>query len=134
MLIRFADLKDFEAVSGRDKWITSDMLEAKLKRGEVFAAFEDGGFVGWLRYGFFWDEIPFINMLRVEESLRGRGIGRALVLRFEEEMRAWGYGKVMTSTAQDEYAQHFYLKLGYKAAGGFTPLGEPYELLFVKEL
>lgn len=134
MLIRFADLKDFGLIAARDNWISSDILKAKLSRGEVLVAFEDNLFAGWLRYGLFWDSIPFVNMLRVEEDMRGRGIGKALTLRFEDEMRRRGYKTVMTSSAQNEYAQHFYLKLGYKAAGGFTPENEPYELLFAKKL
>lgn len=117
MLIRFADLKDFGLIAARDNWISFDILKAKLSRGEVLVAFEDNLFAGWLRYGLFWDSIPFVNMLRVEEDMRRRG-----------------YKTVMTSSAQNEYAQHFYLKLGYKAAGGFTPENEPYELLFAKKL
>ena len=41
---------------------------------------------------------------------------------------------VMTYTQADEYAQHFYTHLGYRAAGGFVLPGDPYELIFVKEL
>ena len=44
-----------------------------------------------------------------------------MVLHWEEEMRQLGYDSVMTSTASDEYAQHFYRKLGYETIGGFTP-------------
>jgi hypothetical protein len=40
----------------------------------------------------------------------------------------------MTSTASDEYAQHFYQKLGYTTIGGFTPFGDPYVLIFSKML
>lgn len=134
MLIRFADLRDFELIAARDKWIAADILSEKLSRGEVLAAFVGNRFAGWLRYGLFWDSIPFVNMLRVEEEMRGKGIGKALTLRFEEEMRSRGAKTVMTSSAQNEYAQHFYLKLGYRAVGGFAPENEPYELLFAKEL
>lgn len=47
-------------------------------------------------------------------------------------MRAAGHEKIMTSSAQDEYAQHFYVKLGYRAIGGFTITGDSLEILFEK--
>lgn len=134
MLIRFADLRDFGLIAARDKWIAADILSEKLSRGEVLSAFVGNRFAGWLRYSLFWDSIPFVNMLRVEEEMRGKVIGKALTLRFEEEMRSRGAKTVMTSSAQNEYAQHFYLKLGYRAVGGFAPENDPYELLFAKEL
>jgi ribosomal protein S18 acetylase RimI-like enzyme len=49
-------------------------------------------------------------------------------------MHRSGYHIVMTSTASDEYAQHFYRKLGYTAIGGFALPGDPYELILSKEL
>ena len=75
-----------------------------------------------------------MNMLFVFETRRGEGLGRRLVLQWEEEMQQLGYESVMTSTASDEYAQHFYRKLGYETIGGFTPLGDPYELILAKKL
>ena len=53
---------------------------------------------------------------------------------WEKQMRHQGFDRVMTSTASDEYAQHFYQKLGYTAIGGFTPFWEAYELVFSKSL
>lgn len=53
---------------------------------------------------------------------------------WEREMHSQGFDTLMTSTASDEYAQHFYQKLGYSAVGGFALPGEVYELIFVKNL
>lgn len=38
---------------------------------------------------------------------------------WENEMKQQGYETLMTSTRADEYAQHFYFKLGYEVVGGF---------------
>lgn len=40
----------------------------------------------------------------------------------------------MTTTQSNEYAQHFYNRLGYAAAGGFLLPGESYELILAKKL
>ena len=94
----------------------------------------DGELAGWLRWNLFWDNTPFLNLLFLLESHRGKGYGRELMAHWEARMAGLGYNQVMTSTASDEYAQHFYARLGYTALGGFTPFGEAYELILGKEL
>jgi ribosomal protein S18 acetylase RimI-like enzyme len=51
---------------------------------------------------------------------------------WEEDMKNKGCEVLLTSSAQDEYAQHFYVKLGYKAVGSFTLADEPLEIMFAK--
>lgn len=65
---------------------------------------------------------------------RGKGYGRQMVKYWEKEMQKLDFNVVMTSTASDEYAQHFYHKLGYKIIGGFTLGADPYEVILSKNL
>jgi len=65
------------------------------------------------RSGCFWDEIPFMNLLWVQEEWRGRGFGARLVAFWEDELRKAGYAEVMTSTLSSERAQRLYRRLGY---------------------
>lgn len=134
MEIRLAEKEDFETVSAFDRWISREELKAVIGRGRILIAEQDGVFAGWLRYGLFWDEIPFMNLLRFKDEYRRKGFGRVLVRHWEELMREYGFRTVMTSTSSAEDAQHFYRKLGYREIGGFLPLNEPYELIFMKEL
>ena len=112
--------------------------ETELKRliclGRVLIALEDEEFCGWLQWNLFWDNTPFMNMLYIPESRRGKGYGKALVEFWEAEMKSSGYRMVLTSTQSDEYAQHFYQLLGYTAIGGFLLPGDPYEIIFHKSL
>jgi GNAT superfamily N-acetyltransferase len=62
----------------------------------------DGRQAVLLRWGYFWDEIPFMNLLWIHEELRGRGLGTRLVAFWEDEMRKAGYRDVMTSTMSSE--------------------------------
>ena len=117
-----------------DKHINEREMLELLSFGRVYIAEKDGRFAGWLRYSMFWGNTPFMDMLYVLEEHRGRGIGTELVAFWEERMRGLGYETAMTSTVSDEYAQHLYYKLGYRAVGGFTPHGEPYELILEKRL
>ena len=135
MNIRIAEETDIETIASYDTHINRNELTNLIRLGRVYAAEENGVFVGWLRYNMFWDNTPFMNMLFVLDGFRGRGAGKALMENWERIMREAGFGCVMTSSQQDEYAQHFYIKQGYSAIGGFLPCGgEPYEIIFSKPL
>lgn len=130
--IRFAEEKDFFVLSENDKHVSAETLKKKISDRNILIAEEDGEFAGWLRYNFFWDEIPFMNMLFVLRNFREKGIGAGLVREWEKMMSEQGYKTLLTSTQADEYAQHFYRKLGYRDLGGFTPFGEEYEIILGK--
>ena len=134
MDIRAAGPDDIPVLRQHDRHISGQELETGVRLGRVYVAEEQGEFVGWLRYNLFWDNTPFMNLLYVLDGYRGRGYGRLLVECWEEQMRRAGFGTVMTSTQSDEYAQHFYNRLGYAAVGGFLLPGEPYELILAKKL
>lgn len=130
--IRKAKLCDLEFLSQHDKHIQEEILRESILSGRVYIAEEGGSIAGWMRYGLFWDNIPFMNMLYILEGSRGKGYGRAVVERWEADMLRSGYEAVMTSTQSDEYAQHFYTHLGYKAIGGFNLGADPMEIIFLK--
>lgn len=132
--IRIAEEKDFCVLSKNDTHISSAAMKKKISDKNILVAEADGEFAGWLRYGFFWDEIPFMNMLFVPEKFRGKGMGGELVREWERLMFGQGYKTLLTSTQADEYAQHFYRKLGYRDLGGFFPFGEEYEMILGKRL
>lgn len=132
--IRLAEECDFEILSRNDKHVSAEMLKKKISDKNILIAEKNGEFAGWLRYNLFWDEMPFMNMLFVIEKFRGTGIGRELVRSWEKIMSEQGYKFLLTSTQADEYAQHFYRKLGYSDLGGFLPFGEEYEIILGKRL
>ena len=132
--IKTAGTFDFSCIFENDGHVSKDVLDKKLSDGEILIAQLDGVFLGHLRFSFFWDEIPFMNMLVVKEAFRGKGIGSLLVTFWEEEMKKRGFNKAMTSTLECESAQYFYRKLGYRELGKFMPFENEYELILGKEL
>lgn len=134
MTIRTAAETDLPILVQYDRHISQAELENMTHLGRVIIGEVNGEFAGWLRWNLFWDNTPFVNLLYLLEPYRGMGCGREMMLHWEQEMQKLGFETVMTSTASDEYAQHFYRKLGYTAIGGFTPFGDPYELIFAKKL
>ena len=134
MLIRIAELKDLDLIKQYDKHIAEAALTNALTLGRINIAEDNNDFIGWLRYNYFWDNTPFMNMLYVLDKYRKKGCGKALVEYWEEKMKRLGFDTVLTSTPSNESSQHFYNKLGYKTIGGFLMSNEPYELILSKEL
>ena len=78
MKIRTATQHDNEWLSAHDPHVSRSRLEQKVSAAEILLAEEDERQAGFLRFGLFWDSIPFMNMLWVEPDRRGAGIGRQL--------------------------------------------------------
>ena len=129
-----ANQQQMDALCRLDDHVTAEMLMRKAGQREVLLACRNSKIAGWLRFGFFWDSIPFMNLLFVEEAVRRQGMGRALVAFWEQEMQKQGYKRVMTSSLADEQAQFFYRKLGYRDCGCLLLPDEALEILFVKDL
>ena len=134
MNIRTAGMEDYAFLSENDRHIRPEELRRVLSQGRVLLLRQGGERAGWLRWGLFWDNTPFMNMLYVLEEYRGQGCGRRLAACWEERMREDGFDLVMTSTRSDEEAQHFYRGLGYTDCGALLLPGEPLELIFRKEI
>lgn len=134
MDIRIAEPRDLDALLEHDRHIARARLERKIEEGQVLVLLDGENFAGWLRWGLFWDEHPFMNLLYLLEPYRGKGLGRELVTDWENRMKAAGHDVVMTSTQANECAQFFYRRLGYEDVGSFALPGDPLELILQKAL
>jgi len=136
--MRTATAADIDIWRAFDARIAQSELTRKLQAGRCYLMTEDTAPVGVLRYNLFWDEIPFVTQLFLEEAARGKGYGSRAMRQWEQEMRDLGFSSVMTSSQADETAQHFYRKLGYQDAGCLIlnegPYKQPAEIFFFKEL
>lgn len=134
MDIRVAGKSDAETIFTHDAHIRKEELETIVSLERVIIAEEKGIFMGWLRWGLFWDNTPFVNMLFLLEEYRNRGYGKAMVFYWEEQMKRDGHKLVMTSSLSNEEAQHFYRKLKYVDSGALLLPGEALEIIFIKEI
>lgn len=134
MKIQIATDEDYEFIIERDKHIHESLVRSKISAQEIFILWQQNKRIGWMRYGYFWDNIPFMNMLWIDEEYRRRGTGKEIVLYWEESMRQKGFKFVMTSTLSNEDAQHFYRTLGYRDAGCLLQETEPLEIILTKKL
>jgi len=132
--IRLATMGDITLLMQHDRHVSARDLARIIPLGHVLMGFDGARFVGWLRYGMFWDCVPFMNLLYVLEGERGKGYGKALVADWETRARKEERTRVMTGTQADEAAQHFYRKLGYRDAGVLVLPQQAAELFLLKDL
>jgi ribosomal protein S18 acetylase RimI-like enzyme len=134
MDIRIATQNEYEQLAELDRHISKETMRRKIDQGEVIVALEEISVIGWLRYGYFWDSIPFMNMLTVIEERRGRGIGTRLTNYWENMLRENGFTEVLTSTYARERSQFLYRKLGYQDCGALLFPNEPLEIILRKSI
>ena len=147
MTIGLAQSKDKQKIARLDTHISSLLLDECIRKGQIYVLKDDsvknGGqnhrgkdpVVGVLRYSLFWQAIPFLDLLYIDEAYRSQGFGTTMMFEWEKAMAACGYEYVMTSTQADEQAWRFYEKLGYRKVGGFfPPEQEAEEWMYLKRL
>jgi len=134
MKIDFATEADYTYITERDRHIIDSLVKRKITEKEIFILRKDNREIGWMRYGYFWDNTPFMNMLWIDDEYRGQGFGKKVVQYWEDLMRQRDFKVVMTSTQSNEDAQHFYRKLGYRDVGCLLQEGDPLEVILLKKL
>ncbi len=147
MIIELAHGKDKQEIAKLDSHIQPARLDECIWNSQVYVlkddSIKDGGqnhslkdpVVGVLRYSLFWQSIPFLDLLYIDEAYRGKGFGSRMMSEWEQSMRILGYKHVMTSTQADETAWRFYEKLGYCKVGGFLPPEQDAdEWIYLKQL
>lgn len=100
MIIEFAQGKDKNKIAKFDRHIPSLQLGECIDKGCVYIlkddAVQNGGtnhcvndpVVGVLRYSLFWQTIPFLDLLYIDEAYRGKGYGTQMMDKWERDTKA----------------------------------------------
>ena len=136
MKLKLALSGDADKIIEYDKHIPVKRLKESIENSMVYLLEDELGKIkGILRYSLFWHTIPFLDLIYLDEDIRGKGYGTLMMDKWENDMNFKLYEYVMTSTQADETAWQFYEKRGYIKKGGFFPPDqEAEELIYIKEL
>lgn len=115
--IRYANINDKKFWFSLDKHLSEKEFEIKIQYNTCYIISENNSPVGILRYGLFWDSIPFCNLIYIEPAYQRKGYGKKLLEFWENDMRHNKHDLVMVSTQADESAQFFYRASGYNDCG-----------------
>lgn len=118
-----------------DRHIPPVRLAECIEKQRVYVLCDEKRLVGVLRYSLFWQTIPFLDLLYIDEHDRGKDHGRKMMAHWEARLQQMGYKYGMLSTQEDESAKYFYEKLGYGRIGAFLPPEQDaQEILYLKTL
>lgn len=136
--MRFVEEEDREFWFSMDSHARTGEFAKKVRDQRGYVLLAAGNPAGILHYSLFWDNLPFLNLITILPSFRGKGYGRAAMAQWETDMKQAGFAMTLVSTQVDEDAQHFYRKLGYRDCGCLLlqdcPLAQPMELFLCKTL
>lgn len=140
--IRFATLDDFDLVRQFDphsKFINPVRIRYKLSAQEIILAFESEKPVGIIKFSYFWATRPYLDLIWVNDELRGLGIGSQLLHFFEAFLIEQGHTHLLTSSQENEpEPQTWHKKHGFYEIGTLSDINLPYEntkeIFFIKRI
>ncbi|HUW70558.1 MAG TPA: GNAT family N-acetyltransferase [bacterium] len=105
--------------------------------GELFVAELAGAVAGfaWIDARGAFSSAPYLRLIAVDETLRGSGVGAALLSEFEARTACIGRDWCLLVSDFNLPAQSFYEKKGYRRAGALSDFARPgiTEILMVKK-
>jgi len=132
--IYYATQLDIAEIMTIDRHLSKETYRKAIDEKRVLIVRNKHQIIGLLRFGYFWDVIPMINMIHFIDSFQRKGFGTIVHAFFEDVMKKKGYQKLMTTTQKDEEGQHFFRKIGYKDAGFFSYPDQADELILFKDI
>lgn len=139
MTIRHATLDDLSSIQDVDRALEQhvsdeDILRASIEGGRVVVAVDGDDVVGYVRYEWFWDRIPYCMLARVKPSHQRQGFGHALYELVEEGLRERGIPFWLSSTEEDnERSLAFHRALGFRPIGELSDLGQESREIFLRK-
>lgn len=89
--IQYATEKDLAFWHQLDKHISEKELILKIANHRCYILMEKSTPIGVMRYNLFWDSIPFLTLIYIADSCRGKGYGMQAMLHWETEMISSGF-------------------------------------------
>ncbi len=138
MDLKYMQAEDKKFVMGIDSHVNDIQYQNRIDTKTGYIIWNGNKPIGLMHYSVLWDNLPFLNLIYVEESYRNNGFATEAIKLWEKDMKYQGYKMVLISTQVDEDAQHLYRKLGYVDCGALlmndTPFEQPMEMFMRKIL
>ncbi|PCJ56871.1 MAG: GNAT family N-acetyltransferase [Candidatus Hydrogenedentota bacterium] len=135
--VELAVQSDYKWLKENDSHVDAAWVQRCIQLKEYYVACFDGKRRGFLRFGFFWGIIPYMDMIGVDEDVQRSGLGTAMFNRWENDMREKGAKILMTSSMSNEpEPQAWHRHNGFKESGQITfgSFQTTPEVFLVKEL
>ena len=122
--VRLAVFDDLDFVS-QDGYATRRFILRKIEEGEVFVVEKDEEPIGYLRMEYLWCTEPYIALIRILESHRRQGAGRALLDHIVQDLQESGNAVLYSSSQADEpQPQEWHRHMGFEECGIINGINE----------
>jgi len=138
MRTRYANMKDLNYLIKHDNHIKKQTIRKKIKLKEYILYELEKKIIGFMRFGFIWSAIPYIEIIKVDEEFRKRGFAKEMV-NFLEKIAKKNKQKFIlsSSTGNEKEPQNWHKKIGFKEIGKLKQINYPSkvpEVFFIKKI
>ncbi len=130
-LIRFAREDEKDLVRNLDphsKYIKPLRTKQQLEDKRIILAFDQDQPVGLIKFSYFWDTRPYIDLIWLKEAYRGLGIGTKLLKFLEDYLVKAGCSYLFISAQENEpKALKWHQSRGFKICGSLDKINLPQE-------
>lgn len=134
--VRLAKQDDKNFLS-RHHQLSLERMLCKIIGGEVVVLIVNGVLAGQLRWDLLWSQIPYIELIFIEEQYRNQGLSRNLLGFLEGYLKQRGFTALLSSSQVDEAdPQAWHRRMGFVECGMINGLndGGIGEVFFKKDL
>jgi ribosomal protein S18 acetylase RimI-like enzyme len=137
--VRLATADDIHAIQDVDRALEQhasdpDILTASIQAGRVVVTVDADKVLGYVRWEWFWDRIPYCMLARVRPSHQRLGVGRMLYEHVEAALRERGIAFWLSSTEEDnERSLRFHRALGFRLIGALSDLDQDSREIFMRK-
>ncbi len=141
-MIRFAKTNDFSKIRKFDphsQYLDPKKIKRKVQDKEIILVWDGKKIVGILKFSYFWQTRPYIDLIFIDEKYRGKGISVLLLKFLERFLVKEKYAYLFSSSEQKgKKAQNWHKYMGFKEMGKLTKINLPHdktaEIFFSKKI
>lgn len=116
--VRFARPADLATLQALDPWPREKLWQQKIAAREVLVLELGGRTAGLARFVILWTTVPFLELIFLERSARGKGHSRLMLDFLKDHLRQEGYLALLSSSQTDEpSAQSWHVRMGFRTNG-----------------
>jgi N-acetylglutamate synthase-like GNAT family acetyltransferase len=116
--VRLAKISDIPMLQALDDWPKEHIWQHKITGGEVIVLELASDIIGLIRYELLWTTVPFMSLIVIEQSHRGKGYSKLLLEFLKNHLRDQGRIALLSSSQTNEPGpQNWHRHMGFKSNG-----------------
>lgn len=135
--ILFAQDKHLDGCKALENHPNDEWILKAINHQEIIIAILANELIGYLKFTYFWQGLPFIQLIKVKKELRGNGTGKAMLQFLEDYTKQQGQHVILSSSQANEVGPNrWHLSMGFSKSGVLEAINEGGidEILYMKSV